>query len=68
MNKRWAPQSKEEWESLAYLYWVIASPVLANYEDLSTDRRSQLQAENAEAFEKSVLMMVERAKAGGRGE
>jgi len=78
MNKRWAPQSKEEWESLAYLYWVIASPVLAecpwrinrtaNYEDLSTDRRSQLQAENAGAFEKSVLMMVEHAKAGGRGE
>ena len=78
INKRWAPQSKEEWESLAYLYWVIASPVLAecpwrinrttNYEDLSTDRRSQLQAENAGAFEKSVLMMVEHAKAGGRGE
>ena len=77
-NPWWVPHSKDDWESLAYLYWVIASPVLAQYpwrikitpdkEDFVTNRRSLLEAENAGAFEKSVLMMVDHAKAGGQGE
>ena len=74
----WVPHLKDDWESLPYLYWVIASPVLAQYpwrikitpdkEDFVTNRRSLLEAENAGAFEKSVLMMVDHAKAGGQGE
>ena len=72
----WVPLAKYDWESLAYLYWDIASPRLAqcpwrittDCEDLVTRRGSLLQAGNAGSFENSVLKMVEHARAGGQGE
>lgn len=69
----WTPLAEYEWESLAYLYWSITSPVLAQCPWLHSignsslvEHRNSLLKEGG-ALERTVEQMITHARAGGTG-